>query len=159
MIYAFCSFLLVFIIWAFVTYQGLISPFFLPSPQVVAQTLVDLFQNKNLLSDIEASFYRIGIGFILSILIALPLGVLFGINKKSHSFFVPLISFIRYIPVSALVPLFILWFGTGDLAKVLIILELCRLEQGSVTKSIWNILPKGYGRMKWMASYLLIPIL
>ena len=121
MIYTYLSFLTIFLAWEFVTHQNLISPFFLPTPEVVFTALIDLFYNHNLLGDIAASLYRILFGFLISIIVAIPLGILIGINKKIEAFTLPSINFIRYLPPSALVPLFILWFGIGDIEKIVII--------------------------------------
>ena len=61
------------------------------------------------------------IGFILSVIVAVPLGILVGTIKSIEAFIEPLVAFVRYIPVSAFVPLSILWFGVGDIEKVVII--------------------------------------
>lgn len=118
---ALLSIAIVFLLWSIVTYAGLIKPFFLPTPIVVAKSVAKLFQEFGLLKDIGISVYRILLGFGLSCIVAIPLGIFIGINKKSEAFFDPILGFTRYIPPSAFLPLFILWFGIGDLEKVLLI--------------------------------------
>ncbi len=82
---------------------------------------ITLFRDLNLAGDILISLQRIILGFLLSVIVSVPLGVYVGINKRGQAFFEPVINFIRYIPSSALLPLFILWFGIGELEKVLLI--------------------------------------
>jgi len=61
------------------------------------------------------------LGYILSILFAIPLGLLLGSYPFFGAISMPIVSFFRFVPVSAFVPLLILWFGIGDLQKVLLI--------------------------------------
>ncbi|MBT4277668.1 ABC transporter permease [Candidatus Falkowbacteria bacterium] len=111
----------VFIIWSFLSYAEIIKPFFLPSPTEVIGATIQLFVEFGFLSDILISIYRIAVGFLLAIIIAVPLGILVGTIKSIEAFFEPIVAFIRYIPPSAFVPLSILWFGIGDLEKFFII--------------------------------------
>ncbi len=115
------SIIVMFLLWSIVTYAGLIKPLFLPTPTAIVKSIAKLFQEFGLLKDIGISVYRILLGFGLSCIVAIPLGICIGINKKSEAFFDPIIGFTRYIPPSAFVPLFILWFGIGNLEKVLLI--------------------------------------
>lgn len=109
------------LIWAGASYSALIKPLFLPTPSAVLESLVRLSLDFGLLKDIWVSIYRILLGFALSVFISVPLGVYLGISKKGEAFLEPMISFIRYIPPSAFVPLSILWFGIGELQKTLFI--------------------------------------
>lgn len=108
-------------LWAVVSYSGLIRPLFLPTPAAVFEAVVKLFRELGFAGDILISIWRILLGFLLSAVVSIPLGIYLGMNKKGEAFFDPIISFIRYIPPSAFVPLFILWFGIGELQKVLLI--------------------------------------
>lgn len=118
---AFLGFSLFFALWSLVSYSGMVKPFFLPTPTQVLQSLALLVTEYHLLSDVLASLYRILVGFLLSLLVALPLGLMVGTSKSAEAFLEPLAAFIRYIPVSAFVPLSILWFGIGDSQKFFII--------------------------------------
>ncbi len=53
---------------------------------------------------------------------AIPLGVVFGVNKKMYEYFKPLFEFMRSTPPLALVPMLILWFGIGEESKIIIII-------------------------------------
>lgn len=109
------------VLWAVVSYSGLIRPLFLPTPTAVFEAAIKLFRELGFAGDILISVWRILLGFLLSIAVSVPLGIYLGMNKRGEAFFDPIISFIRYIPPSAFVPLFILWFGIGELQKVLLI--------------------------------------
>ena len=97
----------IFIVWAAASYSGKINPIFLPSPVAVAAILV--------------SIYRVSLGFALSVAVAIPLGTWIGIHKQTEALLNPLSSFLRYTPPSAFLPLFILWFGIGEMEKILVI--------------------------------------
>ncbi|OGE89100.1 MAG: hypothetical protein A3J07_00895 [Candidatus Doudnabacteria bacterium RIFCSPLOWO2_02_FULL_49_13] len=114
--------LLVFLsVWSLLTYTGLVPAFFLPPPSKVLSAIADLLIKGNLLGDIFASSSRIFFGFLLSLVVALPIGIALGISRKFEAFIEPIIAFIRYIPPSAFIPLAIIWFGIGELEKVTIL--------------------------------------
>lgn len=107
--------------WWLTTTLGLVRPLFLPSPAIVWGRLVELAAGGQLLTDLAISIYRILVGFLISTAIALPIGVLIGSYKVWEAAIEPFVDFIRYMPVVAFVPLTILWSGTGDAQKFLII--------------------------------------
>jgi NitT/TauT family transport system permease protein len=106
-------------IWSFLSYTGRISSLILPKPHSVIEAFKELTLEKDLALHILWSFVRITTGFILAIIIAFPLGILMGtfpiIKHAIHPFTGPL----RYLPIAALIPLFIVWFGMGELMKIL----------------------------------------
>jgi NitT/TauT family transport system permease protein len=103
--------------WLLVTEIGLINPQFLPSPLAVAHAWQGLFQN-DYLYDIGISIARVWVAFLASAAIAIPLGVLMSSYRAVGAFSEPLIDFIRYLPVPALVPLTLIWLGIGESSKV-----------------------------------------
>lgn len=107
--------------WFAVTAGGLVLPLFLPSPGQVLSRLGELWASGQLFADIGISIYRISYGFFISTIVALPIGILIGSYRRWEAAIEPLVDFIRYMPVVAFVPLTILWAGTGDLQKLLII--------------------------------------
>jgi NitT/TauT family transport system permease protein len=109
------------LVWFAVTAGGLIRPLFLPSPGQVLSRLGELWASGQLFADIGISIYRITYGFFISTIVALPIGILIGSYRRWEAAIEPLVDFIRYMPVVAFVPLTILWAGTGDLQKLLII--------------------------------------
>ncbi|RWE37479.1 ABC transporter permease [Mesorhizobium sp.] len=107
--------------WWAATGLELVKPIFLPSPQSVAMQLAKLWGDGTLWLDLKASIYRISIGFLIASALAIPIGVLIGSFKAFEAAIEPLVDFIRYMPVVAFVPLSILWSGTSDAQKFLII--------------------------------------
>lgn len=117
----FLGFLLIFIVWSLVTYTGLIRPFFLPTPTQIIDAIISLFIDFNLFSDMLISIYRILVGFILAVVVSIPLGILIGTIKPAEAFIEPIVAFVRYLPASAFIPLVILWFGIGEIEKFFIV--------------------------------------
>ena len=117
----FSSFLFFLLIWSILTYGGFIDPLFLPSPGRVFQAGVDLFFEFSFTIDILNSAYRVMAGFVLAAVIGVPLGLVMGTFQVAEALTEPLVGFIRYMPASAFIPLFILWLGIGDVEKVAII--------------------------------------
>ncbi|MQT13306.1 ABC transporter permease [Segnochrobactrum spirostomi] len=109
------------LIWWAATASGAVRPIFLPDPVGVWLKLVELAGNGTLLADTGVSIYRILVGFLLASAMAIPIGVLIGSYRVWEAAIEPLVDFIRYMPVVAFVPLTILWAGTGDGQKFLII--------------------------------------
>jgi NitT/TauT family transport system permease protein len=107
--------------WWAATGSGLVPPIFLPSPTSVIGQLFNLARDGTLWVDLGASLYRILIGFLIATALAIPIGVLIGSFAPWEAAIEPLVDFIRYMPVVAFVPLSILWTGTGDTQKFLII--------------------------------------
>lgn len=116
-----CGFAVMVALWWYVTHLGWINPFFLPSPQDVLRSGYRLFTEQDFLSDIWASTYRILAGFLVAAALGVPMGLLMGTFRAAEALFEPMVGFVRYMPASAFIPLFILWLGIGDLEKIAII--------------------------------------
>jgi NitT/TauT family transport system permease protein len=115
------SFAVLLILWAALTYSRLIDPLFLPTPGRVFQAGLDLFFDFDFTTDILNSTYRVMVGFLIAAFLGVPLGLLMGTFKVAEALIEPIMGFIRYMPASAFIPLFILWLGIGDVEKVAII--------------------------------------
>ena len=114
-------FVLFFAVWGFFTLGGYVSPTFLASPVTMAQEGWLLFTEYNFIHDIGMTVWRVFGGFALAAVIAVPLGIAMGAHKGLEAFLEPFVSFCRYLPASAFIPLLILWAGIGELQKVLVI--------------------------------------
>lgn len=115
------AFIVLLFAWWLVTRLGLTNPMFLPSPSDVVNRLVLQHENGELWSDLAVSAYRIGMAFLIATVMAVPLGILMGTSRYFEAATQPFIDFVRYMPVVAFVPLSILWVGTGEEQKFLII--------------------------------------
>ena len=103
--------------WLLVTESEFVQPQFLPSPLAVTVAWWGLFQN-DYLSDIGISIGRVWIAFGASAAVAIPLGMLMSSYRAVGAFSEPLIDFVRYLPVPALVPLTLIWLGIGEGSKI-----------------------------------------
>ena len=98
-----------------------IREFFLPSPIVVSKSIFLLFFKGEFVNDIYVSVFRVITGFVVAAIIAVPLGIYMGRVRHVEAVVEPIVDFIRYTPVPAFIPLFILWFGIGELEKIVVI--------------------------------------
>ena len=114
-------FILFVIVWAAFTLGGFVSPTFLASPITMVQEGWLLFTEYNFLHDVGMTVWRVLGGFILASVVAVPLGIAMGAYKGVEAFFEPFVSFCRYLPASAFIPLLILWAGIGETQKLLVI--------------------------------------
>lgn len=115
------SFLLILLVWAILTYSGLVDKVFLPSPGQVIQAIRDMWAEGTLFYYTWMSTYRVLVGWALSVLLAVPLGMMLATSTAFRALFRPVTEFVRYLPVVALVPLTLLYFGIGESQKFAII--------------------------------------
>jgi NitT/TauT family transport system permease protein len=115
------SFAFFLAVWSILTYGKFVDPLFLPTPGKVLQAGIDLFVDFGFTNDILNSVYRVMLGFIVAAVLGVPLGLLMGTFKVAEAITEPVVGFIRYMPASAFIPLFILWLGIGDVEKIAII--------------------------------------
>ncbi|WP_410016817.1 ABC transporter permease [Sodalis sp. C49] len=114
-------FILFFGFWAWATFAGWVSPTFLADPLTMVHEGYLLFTEYNFSLDIGMTVMRVLGGFILSAVLAVPLGIMMGSYKLVEAFLEPFVSFCRYLPASAFIPLLILWAGIGEMQKILVI--------------------------------------
>jgi ABC-type nitrate/sulfonate/bicarbonate transport system permease component len=98
-----------------------VSPVILPSPEEVVRSFNSLLVDRNLIASIVATLRRVIIGFGLAILVGVPLGILAGAWRVLDAAAAPVALFGRNVPVAALIPLTILWFGIDETQKVMFI--------------------------------------
>jgi ABC-type nitrate/sulfonate/bicarbonate transport system permease component len=108
-------------VWAFLAWLRLYPDYLFPSPNSVFAKGWDMTLSGELLRHSVASMYRLGLGFVVGLVLALPLGILIGVNRAASALFMPPITFFQAIPGLAWVPLAILWLGLGPAAVVFII--------------------------------------
>lgn len=107
--------------WVFLTYGGIVSSDFVPTPGDVWQAFVETLRNGSLWRHTKVSLTEIYLGFLLSSLIAVPIGILMGSFRIVSSAIEPVVNFMRYLPVTSLIPLLILWIGIGIEEKIAVI--------------------------------------
>lgn len=99
----------------------MISDLFLPSPTEVVKKIIDMAKDGSLWANCWESTARVLIGWIWSVIVALPVGMLMANSRKFCAFIQPIIEFARYLPVVALVPLTLLYLGIDETQKYTII--------------------------------------
>jgi len=112
-------------IWAAVSGFGVVPALFLPSPAAVAVRLWRIasvgYMDATLWQHLYASLSRIAIALVVAVVFALPTGIAIGRSRIAQGILDPLIEFYRPIPPLAYLPLIVIWFGIGELAKILLI--------------------------------------
>jgi NitT/TauT family transport system permease protein len=104
--------------WCLISYGHLAPPDFLPSPTEVVKGTLQLFFQYDLGSAVLVSTRRIAVSFLLAAAVALPLGVLMGTFDSVEDVLEPIMAPLRYMPISAFIPLLILWFGIYEKQKI-----------------------------------------
>jgi len=105
-------------LWCLLSYGGLVPRVILPSPTDVLWAFPRLHFEEALVRSAFWSLYRVTMAFILSALVAIPLGILMGTYPPIKHFFSPVLDPLRFLPISALVPLTIVWFGIEEMQKI-----------------------------------------
>jgi NitT/TauT family transport system permease protein len=131
----------VLLAWVTLSYGGLADPMFFPSPGAVYGAFRESLEGGALLKHVWASLVVINIGFLLSSIMAVPLGLMMATFKIVQAAFEPAINFIRYLPVTAMIPLLILWVGIGIEQKITVIIIGTFFQQVVMVVDIVNRVP------------------
>ncbi len=107
--------------WQTITVAKLVPPNFLPTPYEVFVAWLDVVRDGSYVANIGASLVRLGVGFAVSTILGIALGVLMGLHRGIADFFQPLASFFNALSGIAWAPLAITWFGLGPAAVTFII--------------------------------------
>ena len=114
-------FILFTAVWAAAPLGGFVSKTFLADPLTMVRSGYTLIAEMGFAKDIGMTVWRVVGGFAIAAALALPLGVAMGAYKPVEAFFEPFVSFARYLPASAFIPLLILWAGIGEAQKLAVI--------------------------------------
>jgi len=114
-------FILIILGWCVFSFSGAVSEVFLPSPVAVVKKLIEMHSDGSLWLSCWESTRRVLVGWLWSVIIALPVGMLMANSRKFSAFIQPIIEFARYLPVVALVPLTLLYMGIDEGQKYMII--------------------------------------
>jgi NitT/TauT family transport system permease protein len=114
-------FILFFAAWGVATFGGFVPKTFLADPVAMLHEGWELFAIHGFAKDVGMTVWRVGGGFVLAAAIGVRLGIAMGAYKPIEAFFEPFVSFARYLPASAFIPLLILWAGIGEMQKLLVI--------------------------------------
>ena len=154
--------------WWLVTAAGWVNPLFLPGPGSVWARLVEVageagFGGASLWVHTKASLYRVFGAFFLSCLTAIPIGLAIGANRIARGIGDPPIEFYRPIPPLAYLPLTIIWFGIGEISKIILIFLACFAPMALSTRAgVRSVAPEqihaaySLGASRWQILYHII---
>jgi NitT/TauT family transport system permease protein len=108
-------------LWEAAARFGWIAPTFLPSPSRVATAAWNMVTTQHLLWHSGVSTVRVWVAFVIAAVMAVPIGILMSSYRIVGATLEPVIDFVRYLPVPALVPLSIIWFGVGEETKIFLL--------------------------------------
>jgi NitT/TauT family transport system permease protein len=142
-----------------------VNPLFLPSIPAVSKALMNLLSGDGIYQDAFATIYRALVGLLLSLVIGVPLGLVFGRFPNLYAFVDLPVDFLRSIPSSALFFLFIFLFGLGDAAKIAVVIYGCSLIL--LINTIYGVRPnrekvdrvnmlRSFGANPWQIFYLAV---
>lgn len=109
------------LIWELVARASLVAPQFLPAPSAVIKAIWTMTASQSLLWHAMVSTLRVLLAFAIAAAMAIPIGILMSSYRIVGASLEPTIDFIRYLPVPALVPLSIIWFGVGETTKIFLL--------------------------------------
>ena len=101
--------------------SGYFAAALLPTIPTIARALVASLADGSMIQHAVFTLYRVLFGFGLAVTVGIPLGILMARFQRVENFFLPLVSALMPIPSFALVPLFMLWFGIGNLTTILLV--------------------------------------
>ena len=114
----------------------------MPTPSAVIASLAGMIHDGSLWPDARISVYRIGMGFLLSAALAIPLGILMGAYKSVEAAHEPFVGFVRYVPVPALIPLIMSTAGIGESAKITLIFLGTYFQMVLVVADVTRLVPR-----------------
>lgn len=113
------------LLWDALSRFGLVDPLLLPPPGAIAAALrdviVDGYAGVGVLTHMGVSLYRVAAAFLAAVVVGVTIGLLRGVHSKVDAAFLIPFEVVRPIPPLAFISLFILWFGIGEVSKILII--------------------------------------
>ncbi|MGQ0546563.1 MAG: ABC transporter permease [Betaproteobacteria bacterium] len=125
-VYSVAAVLALLVLWYVGSRSALIKPGYLPTPEELGSTFVDLlrngYQGQPLVEHIGISLARTLVGFAVGVAVGVPLGLLTGYSRRAGAMVSPIMAFIRPIPPIAFIPMAVLYFGLGELGKVVLIM-------------------------------------
>ncbi|ONI80994.1 ABC transporter permease [Actinosynnema sp. ALI-1.44] len=112
------SFAVPLLVWILLSATEAVDPKMLPSPLAALSAGWDLAQSGKLFTDWWATVGRILYGFGLAVVVSVPIGMAMGTFAAGRAFFEPIMSLLRYLPPSALIPLMMIWLGVDEVLKI-----------------------------------------
>lgn len=112
-------------VWSLIFGFHIFSPLLLPSPQMILKAFVNIFLQDHIYLDLKYSLWRLFAGLILGSVIGILLGFFISLSKKLIEISSFWLDFTRSLPYVSLVPIFMLFFGIGEKAKIYLVAFVC----------------------------------
>ncbi|MGW4244468.1 ABC transporter permease [Nocardia sp. NPDC004722] len=109
------------VIWQLASATGVLPERLLTSPVTVVQTAIDLIKDGTLTKALSVSLQRAAIGFAIGAVVGIGLALVAGLSRVGEYLVDPILQMLRTLPFYGLIPLFILWFGIGELPKIVLV--------------------------------------
>lgn len=135
------------LIWWALTLLHVFPESVFPSPVAVTRGLAEDLRTGRLLNDLVASLFRVTTGFLIAVLLGVPVGLWLGHHVRSRLALLPIINFFRSLSPLAWIPFAILWFGIGDLPAIFLIFMACFFPVVIATLSAAASIPSVYFRV------------
>lgn len=110
------SFSIGFSLWLIASYW-VFGPFLIPPPSAVFRAFGPMSESGELFRDIGFSLSRVAVGYVSGTAVALILGLVMGRIRTLHDLLDPLVEFMRFLSPTAMIPIVVIWFGIGEIAK------------------------------------------
>jgi len=145
---------IIFALWEGLSRTGIITSEILPPFTTSFYGSLQLIASDEFSKHLLASSYRWAIGFSISLVLSIPIGIYMARSKRVYNFFDPLLTLTYPVPKAAMIPILMLWMGAGDLSKVTVIVIGCFIPlvisayhgaQGVETSIIWSAKAMGMG--------------
>lgn len=124
-VYSVGAIVVLLLVWVAGWKLQFINPQYFPTPQTLWDAWVDLVKNgysgHPLWQHISISLFRTLVGFIIGVAIGVPVGLLAGYQRQAGAVISPIMAFIRPIPPIAFIPMSVLYFGLGEVGKIVLI--------------------------------------
>jgi NitT/TauT family transport system permease protein len=115
------------LVWQLVVELDLVDRAFLPSVGATVTALWEMTRNGEIAVNLLVSIYRALAGLAIGSIIGVAVGLAMATSRRADEFFGPLVATTYSLPKSSLIPLFILWFGIGDVSNILSVVLACLL--------------------------------
>lgn len=133
--------------WYGLSLLHVFPPSVFPSPLEVAKGLLEEARTGRLINDLVASLFRVTTGFIIAVVLGIPMGLWLGHHVRSRFALMPAVNFFRSLSPLAWIPFAILWFGIGDLPAIFLIFMACFFPIVVATVSAVSSIPSIYFRV------------
>src|SRR4029453_12663154 len=135
------------VVWAILARLNVFPESAFPAPLAVAKGLGTELRTGRLIDDLIASLFRVTTGFMIAVVLGVPIGLWLGHHARTRRALLPAVNFFRSLSPLAWIPFAILWFGIGDLPAIFLIFMACFFTIVLATLAAVGSIPSVYFRV------------